>query len=149
VGRDRRWDFLYDRQTQPVKSYILERFAEELAGELATWPPPVEWVSEELCARYAAGMAEAPREQVVRFALEVARLDLAHDFEAVDRLMREEADRHWQTPAEAAAGHLLVRFLTEKCLGLKEWAEGAKLKRDDLVRSLDLVEKRMFLVTAK
>ena len=148
MSRNRRWDHLYDRQTQPVKTYILEKFAEELAGELVAWPPPmVEWVSEELRARYAAGLEQAPREQVVRFALDVARLDLAHAFEAIDRLMSEDAPRHWQTPAEAAAGHLLVRFLTEKCLSLKEWAEGAKLTRDDLIRSLDLLEKRLFLVT--
>ena len=50
--RDRRWDFLYDRQRQPVKAYVLGRFAEELARELAAWPPPfVEWVSDELRAR--------------------------------------------------------------------------------------------------
>jgi hypothetical protein len=39
--RDRRYDWLYERQKQPVKGYILERFAGELAGELAAWPSPV------------------------------------------------------------------------------------------------------------
>jgi hypothetical protein len=148
VGRDRRWDFLYERQKEPVKGYVMARFAEELANELSTWPPPfADWVSDELRSRYAAGIAEKPREQVVRFALHVAKLDLAHDFEAIDRLMGDEAQRHWQTSAEAAAGQLLVRLITEKCLAFKEWAAGVRLGRTDLVEIVALVEKRLFLIT--
>jgi len=148
VARNRRWDYLYDRQKQPVKEYIEARFAEELANDLANWPPPFEtWVSEELRERYAIGLSARPREEVLRFALHVARLDLMLDFEAIDRLMGDETQRHWQTPAEAAAGHLLVRYVTEKCLALKEWAQSAQLKRDDLVKAVELVEKRLFLVT--
>ncbi|BDG03949.1 hypothetical protein [Anaeromyxobacter oryzae] len=145
--RDRRFDHLYDRQKQPVKSYVLERFAEELAAELAAWPPPfVDWVTEELRARWAAGAAERPREDVLRFALEVARLDLLRDFEEIDRRLASEAHR-LQTPAEAAALHLLVRLVTEKCLGLKEYAEGARIRREDLVEMLGWVERRLFRVT--
>jgi hypothetical protein len=148
VGRDRRWDFLYERQKEPVKGYVMARFAEELANELSTWPPPfVDWVSDELRSRYAAGLAEKPREQVVRFSLHVAKLDLKLDFEAIDRLMGDETQRHWHTPAEAAASHLLVRFVTEKCLAFKEWATGVRLGRADLVEIVSLVEKRLFLVT--
>ncbi len=130
-----------------MKEFLLERFAEELARELAAWPPPfVEWVSEELRRRYQAGMEARPRDEVVRLALRVARLDLLREVEAIDRLMDEEAPRAWATPAEAAAGHLLARFVSEKCLGLKEWAEGAKLTRADLVGAVDLVERRLFRV---
>ena len=144
--RDRRWDFLYDRQRQPVKTYVLERFAEELAAELSAWPPPsLEWVSEELRARYAAGAAERPRDDVVRFALEVARLDLLREFEEIDRRLGAEAHR-LQTPAEEAALHLLVRLLTERCLGLKEHAESMRLSREDLAGALLDVERRLFRV---
>ena len=142
--RDRRWDFLHDRQRQPVKAFILGRFAEELARELAAWPPPfVEWVSEELRARWAAGAAERPRDDVVRFALELARLDLLREFDEIERRLRAGAHR-LQTPAEEAALHLLVRLVTEKCLGLKEHAEGANLSRDDLCACLDVAERLLF-----
>jgi hypothetical protein len=145
--RDRRWDFLYDRQRQPVKAYVLERFAEELAAELAAWPPPfLEWVSEELRLRYAAGAAEKPRDDVVRFALEVARLDLLREFEEIDRRLGAEAHR-LQSPAEEAALHLLVRLLTERCLGLKEHAESMRMSREDLAGALVDVERRLFKVT--
>jgi hypothetical protein len=145
--RDRRWDFLYDRQKQPVKAYVLERFAEELARELSAWPPPfVEWVSEELRARYAAGAAERPRDDVLRFALELARLDLLRDFEEVERRLARGGHR-LRSPAEEAALHLLVRLVTERCLGLKEHADGMRLGREDLAAALDQVERRLFRVT--
>jgi hypothetical protein len=146
--RDRRWDFLYERQRRPVKAYVLERFAGELAEELAAWPPPfLEWVSEELRTRWAAGAAERPRDDVMRFALEIARLDLLRDYEEVERRLRDEAHR-LQTPAEEAALHLLVRLLTEKCLGLKEYAESMRLSREDLASSLVLVERSLFRVAS-
>lgn len=145
--RDRRWDFLYDRQRQPVKAYVLERFALELAGELAAWPPPfVEWVSDELRARWSAGAAERPRDDVVRFALEIARLDLLRQFDEVERRLGAEEHR-LRAPAEAAALHLLVRLLTEKCLGLKEHADKLRLSREDLAACLLDVERRLFRVT--
>ena len=145
MPRDRRWDFLHDRQKQPVREFILDRFAAEVAGELAAWPPPfAEWIPDELRARYAAASGERPRDDVLRFALELARLELASEFEAIDRLMSDEAPRRWQSAAEAAAGHLVVRYVTERCLALKEHAEGARLSRADLSRAVDAVERLVF-----
>lgn len=145
--RDRRWDHLYDRQKQPVKDYILERFAGELADELEAWPPAsLEWESEALRARWARGAAERPREDVLRFALELSRLDLLREFEEIERRLAREGHR-LQTPAEEAALHLLVRLVTERCLGLKEHADRARIRREDLAGALDLVERRLFRVT--
>jgi len=146
--RDKRFDWLYERQKQPVKEYILERFAEELAGELSAWPPPdLEWESEALRRRWQGGAAAKPRDQVLRYALEIARLDLSREWEEIDRRMGGEAALHWQTDEERAAGHLLVSLLTEKCLALKEYADGARLTRQDLAGALTLVERRLFRVT--
>jgi hypothetical protein len=143
--RDRRWDHLYDRQKQPVKQYVLERFAEELASEVAAWPPPfVEWVSDELRRRWEAGVAEPPPERAVRLALSLARLDLRREFEEAERRLAAAAGE----PGERASVHLLVRYLTEKCLDLKEHAEALRLSRDDLAGALDAVERRLFRVTA-
>jgi len=145
--RDRRFDWLYERQKQPVKAYILERFADELARELEAWPPAeLGWVDEAQRARWAAGAAAPPREDVVRFALALARLELLHELEAGEH--EREAGRHrLQSPAEEAALHLLVTLVTERCLALKEHAEGAKLRREDLAGSLALVERKLFRVT--
>lgn len=142
--RDRRWDFLYDRQKQPVRTYVLERFAEELARELSDWPPPfVEWVPDELRARWAAGMAEKPPGRVVRLALALAKLDLAREFELEEKLLDRDGAAAWQTDAERAAGHLVVRYVTERCLGLKEYAEPMRLTRAELIGALEGAEKRL------
>ncbi len=146
--RDRRYDWLYERQKQPVKQYILERFAVELAGELRAWPPPdLEWESAALRLRWQEGAAAPPREAVVRYALELARLDLRREFEAVERSLADDGGGVLQSDAERAAVHLLVRLLTERCLSLKEYAEGARLTRDDLAGALALVERTLFRVT--
>ena len=146
--RDRRWDHLYDREKQPVKDVILERFAEELAERLGSWPPPeVEWVTEDLRRRWAAGLEGAPRGEVLRLALELARFDLLREHEAFDEGMRNRAPRACQNPADEAALQLLVLYVTEECLSLKEWAEGARLSRADLAGAIDLAERRLFRVT--
>jgi hypothetical protein len=150
VGRDRRYDHLYDRQKMPVRSFIVERFAEELASDLAAWPPAsLAWEDDAQRARHADALAAPPREAVVRLALALARLDLARDLDGYERLLASEGERAWQGAAERAAGLLLVRFLTERCLDLKERAEGARLSREDLVGALDLVERRVFRVTER
>jgi hypothetical protein len=146
--RNRRWDHLYDRQPQPVKEVILERFSEELAGRLGAWPPPdVEWVTDDLRRRWGAGLEGAPRGEVLRLALELARLDLLREHEAFDEGMRNRAPAACQGPADEAALQLLVLYVTEECLSLKDWAEGAKLLRADLAGALDHVERRLFRVT--
>jgi hypothetical protein len=145
--RDRRFDFLYDRQSQPVKEYVLERFSAELADELRAWPPAeLEWSSEADRARWAAGAADRPRDDVVRLALELARLDLAREFEQLDVFLAGQAGR-LRSPAEGAAVHLLGRLVTEACLELKERAERMRLDRSDLISAVDRVERRLFRVT--
>ena len=146
--RNRRWDHLYDLQKQPVKEVVLSRFAEELADRLRAWPPPdVEWLSEELRQRYAAGLAGPPRDDVLRLGLELSRLDLLREHEPFDEAMRNRAPGVCRGPAEEAALQLLVLYIGEECLSLKEWAEGAKLTRTDLARAVDLAERRLFRVT--
>jgi hypothetical protein len=146
--RDRRWDHLYDVKRQPVKEVILARFAEELAGRLGAWPPPdVEWATDELRRRWAAGLEAAPRAEVLRLALELARLDLRREHEAFDEAMRNRAPATCQGPADEAALQLLVLYVTEECLALKDWAEGAKLSRADLAGAVDLAERSLFRVT--
>jgi len=146
--RDKRYDWLHERQKQPIKQFLIERFAGELAEEVAAWPPAdLEWESEALRRRWETGAAQRPGQQVIRYALELARLDLRREWEEIDRWMQGEADGWWTTPGERSAGQLLVRLLPERCLWLKERASGARLTREDLCGALDLVERRLFKVT--
>lgn len=140
--RDRRFDHLYEVRPRPVKDFLLARFAEELATELASWPPPFErWVSAELRARWADGELERPRDDVLRFAFELARLELERAFPEIERRLEHDAPR--LSMPERSAAHLLARLLTERCLDLQERAEGARLRRPDLVSALVLSERRL------
>jgi len=131
-----------------VRDVILARFAEELARELDAWPPPFpDWSSEDERQRWAAGMEQKPGPEVVRLALALARLDLAREHEAFDERMRNEAPATCPGESERAALHLLVVFVTEQCLSLKEWAEGAQLTRADLSHAVELAERALFKVT--
>lgn len=130
-----------------MKEYVLDRFSAELAAELRAFPPAVlAWASEAERARFAAGAASRPRDDVLRLALEIARLDLAHEFERMDAHRAREGHR-LHSPAEEAALHLLVRLVTEACLELKERAHGLRLSRADLVSAIDRVERHLFRVT--
>jgi hypothetical protein len=146
--RDRRFDHLYDLQKRPVREVVLERFADDLAERLSSWPPAeVDWVTDELRRRWAAGLDRRPGEPVLRLALELARLDLLREHEAFDERMRNEAPRACREPGDDAALQLLVTFVTEQCLALKEWAEGARLSRSDLASAVERATRRIFLVT--
>jgi hypothetical protein len=146
--RDRRFDHLYDLQKRPVREVVLERFADDLAERLGSWPPAeVDWITDELRRRWAAGLDRRPGEPVMRLALELARLDLLREHEAFDERMRNEAPRACREPGDEAALHLLVAFVTEQCLALKEWAEWARLSRADLARAVEMATRRVFLVT--
>ncbi len=147
--RDRRYDWLYERQKQPVKQYVLTRFAGELADELRAWPPPdLEWESEGLKARWQAGAAAPPRPEVLRVSLALARLDLRREYQGVEQGLGALGGTA-QGEVDRAAAHLLLRLVTERCLGLKEYADGLKLTREDLVGALDQVERALFLVTER
>jgi hypothetical protein len=140
--RDRRWDFLHDVERQPVKEWILERFAAELARDLEGWPPPLEdHVPGDLRRRWAAGLERRPPDEVLRLALELARLDLERALEAYEERMRNAAPRACRSAGDEAALHLLALFVSDACLELKERAEGARLTRADLSRAVAMAER--------
>lgn len=129
-----------------MKTYVLDRFSAELARELQAWPPAeLEWSSDAERARWSAGAAAHPRDDVIRLALEVARLDLSRQFERIDAHLEREAHR-LHSPSEEAALHLLARLVTEACLELKERADRMHLSRADLISAVDLIERRLFRV---
>ena len=145
--RDRRWDFLYERQAQPVRQYVLDRFAEQLAKDLREFPPPdLAWEDETQRARWAIGAEAHPRDDVIRLALEAARLDLSHEYERLDALLTQKSHR-LQGPAEEAAFHLLSHLATEACLELKERADRLRFSRADLCTALDSAERALFRVS--
>lgn len=121
MPRNRRWDFLYDRQKQPVKAYIVERFAAELGAELRRGERS---------------------DLALRLAIELARLDLAREWDRLEARLDEAPAGPLRDESRA-----LGREIAESCLELKERAEAARLTREDLGEALRLLEQHLFRVT--
>jgi len=141
-----RHDWLYELRPVPIREKVVEELGRHLAGELATWPPPVEdWLSETERARFAPLYADPkrPASWVYRYAFHLVRLELAREYEAIDWEMRNEAWRaHVGTAGEMEAVHLLVRWLMDVLLAVKE-RTGQGLSREDLGKVVDEVERRV------
>ena len=105
-----------------MKSFILERFTAELADELR----------------------RGERSEVaLRLAIELAGLDLAREWEALEGRLDQAAPAGPLRDEARALG----RTIAESCLELKERAEAARLTREDLGQALQLLEERLFRVT--
>jgi hypothetical protein len=136
----RRRDFLYELRPRPAVEVLLDEAAKAVAEDLEGWPPRVEvdpaYFGEAL-------LGPRPHRLVFREAFLLARLDLLHDYEAIDRWEREE---QWKNAAlttnEKEAAVFLWRYLAERAFDLSEALE-SRLSRGQLVSLLDRIEKRL------
>lgn len=141
-----RYDWLYDLKPVPVKTRLLEMLAEHIAGELESWPPPVEdWLSEAERRRFEPLYLEPVRPEAgaIRYACHLVRLELRRSYEAIDHEMRNDEWRSWfEGRADLESVHLLVRWLLDVLLAVKE-ASGQNLSRSDLEGVVDGLEARL------
>jgi len=142
-----RWDWLYERQPQPLKAWVLDQVARELARAVEEFPPHVEeWERPEQRARFEPvfeAVRGRPGSGPVRLALRLLRLEIARDYEQIDRIMTGgEAD------GLAAPGlqHELAVFLwqhwLDQVLAFGEFAQG-KFRRAELAGLVDRLEARL------
>lgn len=142
-----RWDHLFEARPVPVVDHLLEEVARLLAKELAQWPPPVQEVdlttTSPAFAALLAGEHPRPSPAVYTEALGLARLELQRELDAYDDYMRNQ--RYLErglAAADRTALLFLDRWLVEQMLSLAE-ATGGRLKRPQLVRCLELVERKL------
>ena len=141
-----RWDHLYETRRVGLKTYVLEQVADQIASELRNWPPNAEaWTDPRDEERFRTALARPSRPPLdtFRVGLELARLDLLHEIERVDRF--------WDSPAmhallpdrlEQDSAQFIWRWLVVSVLEFQEWAQG-KFRRTDLVALIEQVEDRM------
>lgn len=142
------YEWIYERQSQPLKEYVLDEVAKTLAQAVEEFPPIIEeWEREDLRLRFEpmllALKGRRPELNVVRVALTLFRLELDRDVVAIDDYMRNE---RW-----AAEGLSLVdreqavflwQFWTEQVLVFKDYAAD-KFKWSELMGLADRLEKRL------
>ena len=86
------YEWLYERQRQPLKEYVLDEVSKRLAQTAQEFPPAIEeWERDAQRQRFEPLLARArgrPREEVLRCALKLYRWELRRDHDAIDHYMR-------------------------------------------------------------
>jgi hypothetical protein len=141
------YEWIYERESQPLKEYVLDEIAKGLAKVVEEFPPVIdEWEREDLRARFEPLLARRtgrPPLDVVREAVGLYRLELERDIEAIDQYMREE---RWRAAGLSEDDRELVVFLwqywTEQTLAFKDYADG-KFKWAELSALADRLNERL------
>ena len=141
-----RWDRILEQKPQELKDYVLDKVAEQLAEDLRNFPPPIEeWLDEGLKARYAKVLTRLGRPQLdtYRVGCEMAREELLHEYELIDRFCRSDEYRRLLPDAlEEQSAHFITRYLVDSALTFQESAQG-KFRRKDLVTLIEKIEDRL------
>lgn len=140
-----RWDHLYEARQVDLRAYVLDRVADQLTAELRQWPPTTgAFLDPREEGRFHELLAgAAPPLDAFRVALELARLDLLHEHERIERFW-DSPVQHGLLPTarDQDGARFLWRWLVESALDFQDHAQG-KFKRQDLVALLERIEDRL------
>jgi hypothetical protein len=136
-------------ETKPVSGAdaTVDLVAKELVEVLEAFPPrevDVDWSDERLAARYRGRLAELPRPDArfVEVLFRLVRLDLEHEAEQIDWMMRNGQHKDaCPTPAHDEALLLLWPVVVEHLYQRKDDCQGI-LKRAHLLQVCDKVVDR-------
>ena len=141
-----RWERILDQKPQDLRDYVLDKVAGQLVNDVRDFPPRIEeWLDEGLRGRYAKVMARLGRPELdtYRVACELAREEMLHEYELIDRFCRsEEYRRLLPNELEEQTAHFLTRYLVDSALAFQEYANG-KFKRRDLVTLMEKIEDQL------
>jgi hypothetical protein len=141
------YEWLYEREAQPLKSYVLDEVAKLLAAAVEAFPPTIEdWEREDLRQRFEPLLRRVqgrPDVRVVRCALQLFRWEIERDVERIDGYMRGE---HWREhglgPDELETAIFLWQFWLDQTLAFKEYAQ-EKFTRKELLGLADRLDTRL------
>lgn len=140
-----RWDHLYEARQVDLRSYVLDKVADQLAADLRQWPPATGgFLDPREEARFRELLSgPVPPLDAFRVALELARLDLLREHERIERFWDSPVQqRLLPTPRDQDGARFLWRWLVESVLEFQDHGQG-KFKRTDLVALLERIEERM------
>jgi hypothetical protein len=141
-----RWDHILDQKPQELKDYVLDKVAEQMVEDLRNFPPRIEeWLDASMQSRYAKVLSRLGRPELdtYRVACELAREEMLHEYELIDRFCRsDEYRRLLPDELEEQTAHFMTRYLVDSALAFQEYAQG-KFRRRDLVMLMEKVEDRL------
>jgi hypothetical protein len=129
------WEALMERKPVTGDVAIVELLAKELVEFLEAFPPAedgVDWTDPSFAARYRGRLETLPRldSRFVGQLFEIIRLDLDHETERIDWLLRNDHHREaCPTAAHVDALMLLWPVLVEHLYSRKEECQGILKRR--------------------
>ncbi len=141
-----RWDFLYELQPRAAIDVLLDEAAKAFAEDLQHWPPPLEELEGVEPRLLATLRGPRPHRLAYTEAFKLARLDLEHEYEAIDRWQSDGWKSAQLSAAERDAAVFLWRYLTERAFDLNETLQ-SRLRRRELVTLVDRIEKKLLAPT--
>ncbi len=142
------FEWLYEREKQPLKDYVLDEVAGRLAGAALDFPPSVEaWEDDRRRQRFEPLLARAhgrPSDAALRCAVKLYRWELERDLAAIDRYLGGSAPEELALDERETAIFLWQHWL-EETLAFKEYAQ-EKFRWSELAGLADRLEARLFRV---
>lgn len=141
------YEWLYERESQPLKDYVLDEVTKRLAAAVEEYPPLIEeWEREDWRLRFAPLLAKAsgpPDTRIVRCALKLFRWELQRDYDAIDGYMRgAHHSEYGLGPEELETAIFLWQYWLEETLSFKDYAQEKFLWRE-LIDLADRLQERL------
>lgn len=141
------WEWLYEREAQPLKAYVLDEVAKRLADYVESWPPKLDgWEDDATRLRFEPLLTQVrgrPGAGVVRLAIQLLRWDVERAYEETDRYMRGEHWREFVEPGlELETALFLWRLWMDQTMAFKEYAQ-EKFTRRDLLGIPERLQTRL------
>lgn len=141
------YEWLYQSESQPLKSFVLDEVAKLLAAAVESFPPIIEeWERPEMRERFEPLLARVrgrPSDASVKIALRLYRWELEREVEAIDAWMRGE---HWREtgagPEDLELALFLWHFWVDQTFAFKEFAQG-KFAQHELLGLADRLDTRL------
>ncbi len=141
------YEALMEQKPKAGDAVIVELIAKELVEQLEAFPPPedsVEWTDDVMKKKFEGRLHELPGldARFVGQLLELVRLDLDHDTERIEWLLRNNHHREaCPTHNHVDALHLLWPVVLEHLYSRKEECQGI-LKKKHLTEICEQAEAR-------
>jgi len=138
------YEWLYEREKQPLKEYVLDEVAKRLARAVEQFPPTIEsWEREDFRLRFEPLLTSGrgrPTLAVVRVSLKLFRWELEREYERIDEYLAGGHDG--LEPDDRELAIFLWRYWLEEVLEFKEFVQDKFLWRE-LLPLVDRLQARL------
>lgn len=139
--------WLYEKQSHPLKEWVLDEVAKVLIDAVENFPPQVEeWERPDLKERFAPLLEEIKpplNRDALRLALKLFRWEIEREYELIDSYMRGHHHQEYRLDAQNLELALFLWHLfTDQMLAFMEVGTG-KFLRKEMLGLVERLESRL------